>query len=399
MNAFANTSTLTFLQTYRGENIRIVDNKYQPRIGETVEFIYDPNSGAEAMRIGYDLLRQGKCVAFVSTEAVMARTLVEKASKLSKPDNSPVKARAYYGNMDGKQKQKDFSNIDVAWDELDCVAYTNTVEAGISFEVTGHFDIIIAITNIATPVHVEAFAQMLYQIRDCPCRIISDSNAISYKIDESPAVITFVEVEYQKRLSARYFIEKLCNLIASTDASLQLIKMDESQGVIGNRKKVRNEVRDEALVIKKTDFDAVTTSQNLDSEEAKNLKFDQERSIPDTMALKCFYMRNIYGKDIDNEIWDNFCNKKKQGYDEESAMKGYKVINAIARNWCGYTVKINRKKIGLKEKQVWERSYQINRQPYDGLGFGDKGVPELPLYRSKTDNDIQELFDSIRQNK
>src|SRR5437762_12564424 len=45
MDAFANKSTLTFLQTYRGENIRIVDNKYQPRIGETVEFIYDPNSG------------------------------------------------------------------------------------------------------------------------------------------------------------------------------------------------------------------------------------------------------------------------------------------------------------------------------------------------------------------
>src|SRR5437764_993633 len=59
MDAFANTSTLTFLQTYRGENIHTVDNKYQPRIGETVEFVYDLNSGAEAMRIGYDLLRQG----------------------------------------------------------------------------------------------------------------------------------------------------------------------------------------------------------------------------------------------------------------------------------------------------------------------------------------------------
>ncbi|PKY62820.1 hypothetical protein RhiirA4_490018, partial [Rhizophagus irregularis] len=127
MDAFANTSTLSFLQAYRSENIHVVDNKYQPRIGETVEFIYDPNSGAEAMRIGYDLLRQ--------------------------PDNSPVRARAYYGDMDGKQRQRDFSDINVAWGELDCVAYTNTVEAGISFKVTGHFDIIIAITNIATPVH------------------------------------------------------------------------------------------------------------------------------------------------------------------------------------------------------------------------------------------------------
>src|SRR3954454_5264320 len=58
MDAFANKSTLAFLKTYRGEDIRIIDNRYQPHIGETVEFIYDPNSGAEAMRIGYDLLRQ-----------------------------------------------------------------------------------------------------------------------------------------------------------------------------------------------------------------------------------------------------------------------------------------------------------------------------------------------------
>ena len=57
MDAFANVSTLTFLQIYCDENIRVVDNKYQSRIGETVEFIYDPNSGAEAMQIGYDLLR------------------------------------------------------------------------------------------------------------------------------------------------------------------------------------------------------------------------------------------------------------------------------------------------------------------------------------------------------
>jgi hypothetical protein len=162
MDAFANKSTLAFLKAYRGEDIRIVDNRYQPYVDEMVEILYDPNSGAEAMRIGYEFLRQGKRVAFVSTGAVMARALVEKASKLSKPDNSPVRACAYYGNMDGKQRQKDFSNINDAWGELNCVAYTNTVEASISFEITGHFDIVITITNIATPVHVEALAQMLY---------------------------------------------------------------------------------------------------------------------------------------------------------------------------------------------------------------------------------------------
>src|SRR3954466_5345306 len=426
MDAFANISTLTFLQIYRGEDIRIIDNRYQPRIGETVEFIYDPNSGAEAMRIGYDLLRQGKRVAFVSTGAVMARALVEKASKLSKPDSSPVRACAYYGDMDGKQRQKDFSDINVAWSELDCIAYINTVEAGISFEVTGHFDIVIAITNIATPVHVEALAQMLYRIRDCPRRIVSndlfcppgheniraelanawpnnlptsikghcewDSNTISYKIDESPAVITFIEVEHQKRLSARYFIEKLCSLVASTGTSLQLIKMDESRGVIGNRKKIRNEIRVEALIIKETDFDAVATSQNLDPEEAENLKFDQKRSIPDTMALKRFYMRNIYGKDMDDKIWDNLCNKKfvkhfsspesrkhflrlshfqKQGYDEESAMKGLEVKDTAQWEDTHYKARYN------SEKSVAEdlhKSYSFNhwmviRELFQILGF------------------------------
>ena len=43
MDAFANTLTLFFLQAYHSENIHIVDNKYQPHIGETVEFIYDLN--------------------------------------------------------------------------------------------------------------------------------------------------------------------------------------------------------------------------------------------------------------------------------------------------------------------------------------------------------------------
>jgi len=203
----------------------------------------------------------------------------------------------------------------------------------------GYFDIIIAITNIITPIHVKALAQMLYRIRDCPRRIVSlfyqknsnelfhppgheniraelasaqpnnlstaikehhewNNNTISYKVDESLAIITFIEVKHQKRLSARYFIEKLCSLIASTDAFLQLIKIDESRGVIGNHKRIRNEIRVEALVIKNTDFNAVATFRNLSPKEAEVLKFDQERSIADIMALKRFYMQNLYCKDM-----------------------------------------------------------------------------------------------------
>ena len=76
-----------------------------------------------------------------------------------------------------------------------------------------------------------------------------------------------------------------------------------------------------------------------------------------------------------------------------------KASNAIAGNWCGYTIKSNKKRIGLKEQQVRQYSYRINRQPYNSTGFEDKGTPEFPPYRPKPDNDIQELFDSIGQNK
>jgi len=38
----------------------------------------------------------------------------------------------YFGQMDGKQHQEDFANINTTWSHLDCVIYTSTVEAGIS---------------------------------------------------------------------------------------------------------------------------------------------------------------------------------------------------------------------------------------------------------------------------
>ena len=49
MDAFANTSTLSFFQAYCSKNIHVVNNKYQPHIGETVEFIYDLNSETKVM--------------------------------------------------------------------------------------------------------------------------------------------------------------------------------------------------------------------------------------------------------------------------------------------------------------------------------------------------------------
>ncbi|CAJ0835309.1 13188_t:CDS:2 [Entrophospora sp. SA101] len=326
-----------------------------------------------------------------------------------------------------------------------------------------------------------------------------DKDSISYKLDQSPTVTSFVEVEHRKRLSARNFIKISCSLISSTGASLKLIKMYENQEIIGNRKKVRNEIKAEALVIKNTDFEAVTTSRNLIPEEAEFLKLDQECSVADTMALKRFYMWNLYGgNDTSNKTWNKLCNKefverfcppeprkhflclshfRKQGYDEDIAKdlrKTYsanhweavrelfrslgftgidderilsddqvkvafetsrerfieiqnqslllfgfksraketpdlktaiKAINAIAGNYCGYTIKSKRKLIGSKGQQIWKYSYQIDRKPYKGLGFDNQDeitryshdpiALVLPSYKPKMTDEVQNLFDSI----
>ncbi|CAB4376826.1 unnamed protein product [Rhizophagus irregularis] len=91
-----------------------------------------------------------------------------------------------------------------------------------------------------------------------------------------------------------------------------------------------------------------------------------------------------------------FKSRAKEIPDLHSAIK---TINAIAGNWCGYTIESDKKRIGPKGQQVRQYSYRINRQPYNSTGFGDKGAPELSPYRPKADNKIQELFDSIGQEK
>src|SRR6266496_1309411 len=154
--------------------------------------------------------------------------------------------------------------------------------------------------------------------------------------------------------------------------------MDESRGVIGNRKRVRNEIRVEALVIKNTDFNAVATSRNLSSEKADILKFDQERSIADTMTLKRFYMQNLYCKDMSIEDWNNICNRKfvenfsspearkhflqlsyfrRQGHDEESAMKGLKAEENIQWEIACYKAEKNLEKSVAEDLR---KSYSAN---------------------------------------
>src|SRR5207253_6017030 len=64
-----------------------------------------------------------------------------------------------------------------------------------------------------------------------------------------------------------------------------------------------------------------------------------------------------------------FKSRAKETPDLKSAIKA---INAIVGNWCGYTIKSERKLVGPKEKRIWQYSYQINRKPYNSRGFDNQ---------------------------
>ncbi|CAG8850168.1 26180_t:CDS:2, partial [Gigaspora margarita] len=81
--------------------------------------------------------------------------------------------------------------------------------------------------------------------------------------------------EYSLETSfSQKFIMISCSLIASTGASLKLIKLDETREVIGIRKIVYNKIRAKVSVIKHMDFETIATSRNLTLEKAESLKLN-----------------------------------------------------------------------------------------------------------------------------
>ncbi|CAG8574866.1 7136_t:CDS:2 [Cetraspora pellucida] len=86
MDAFANESTLNFLRQYRDEDIRVFDNKYQP-------------------------YKESKHVAFSVTSCKKARAIAVQASKLLKSDGLYILLQVYFSQMNEKQHQDDFADI------------------------------------------------------------------------------------------------------------------------------------------------------------------------------------------------------------------------------------------------------------------------------------------------
>ncbi|CAG8828016.1 9962_t:CDS:2 [Gigaspora margarita] len=200
---------------------------------EIVKLLYDPDKGSEAIRRGLRMLQ-----------------------------------KVYFGQMDGKQRQDDFANINATWSALDCVIYTSTVEASISFEIFSYFDAVIGITNIVTPVHVEVFAQMLFRIHDCPLRMVFLYHSKKFDIFKEPCR-ELIRAELLalrpgnlpiRRLSAKYFPEIFCSLIASTGATLELIL---AEGTKVARKEVSCTIKNIKKKIKGADAELIVNAPDI----------------------------------------------------------------------------------------------------------------------------------------
>ena len=72
------------------------------------------------------------------------------------------------GMTDDQKKQETFQDVGAAWESTAvlCVIYTCTIEAGVSYEVRDSFSRGFAFCDNSC-IHVEAFTQMMFRIRDC----------------------------------------------------------------------------------------------------------------------------------------------------------------------------------------------------------------------------------------
>ncbi|CAG8558620.1 5622_t:CDS:2, partial [Diversispora eburnea] len=334
-----------------GENVQVIDNKYQPYRGEIVKLFYDPDKSSEVIRKGFRILQE-----------------------------------IYFDQMDGKQCQDDFANIDVTRSSLDCVIYTSTMEAGISFEISEYFDVVIGITNIATPVHIEAFAQMLFRICNCSLRIVSlyhskkfdifkdpcqkliraelstlrledlptaikgqrewDKIVDCYVLNLSLVVETYIEVKYQIRLLVKYFPEILCSLIASTEVTLELISIEDVEKV--NRSEVSHIIKNIEKKIKSIDAKLMVNASDISSDEAEILKQNSIRNIGDKNDIQDWGMNN--------DDWIKLCNidfVKK--FNNPEPLQYFRRLVYFRRQGSNVTNSIENLKI--KEETQWEDSH------------------------------------------
>ncbi|CAG8466696.1 6511_t:CDS:10 [Scutellospora calospora] len=263
-----------------------------------------------------------------------------------------------------KQCQDNFANIDTTWSALDCIIYTSTVEAGISFEISGYFDAVIGITNIATSVHIETFAQMLFRICDYLLCIVLLHHSKKFDI--------FKEL-CQELIQAELLA---LSLIASTEVTLELILVEDTEKV--NRKETSHTIKNIEEKIKGADAESIANASNITFDEAEILKQNPICSFTNNIALQLGFSSINDTKILSEDALLLF------GF--KSQAKETPDLKATESTYWIYHVSDNRARLITQEELIDIKS---NTPNYHLI------TPILLLYKLESINKTQKLFDSI----
>ncbi|RHZ44601.1 hypothetical protein Glove_718g63 [Diversispora epigaea] len=113
------------------------------------------------------------------------------------------------------------------------------------------------------------------------------------------------------------------------------------------------------------------------SKEARDIKIIKE---PIKHFRGLAYFRGQAVRDIFQSVGFSGIDDTKifSGDDRTPDLKAtVKLINAIPRNWCSYTVKSGGNSCRFQGHQVWKKTYWIDCKPYNRTGFNKKNFHHI----------------------
>ena len=189
MDAFLSDRTVNIIGSLRLETPFLHWNKYANATADKYLLCDEKETLTDSL---WKDLKEGHRVAIATNNKKWARAIASRIGE-EFPALKVIVYSAAKGSEEAAMQQEHFSNVDLYWAQYDVILYTPTVEAGISFEVQNHFQIIYGYFS-ARANTVESIMQMLGRVRDVGTR--------TYKIalESEPQSLPTESTEIEKML-------------------------------------------------------------------------------------------------------------------------------------------------------------------------------------------------------
>lgn len=210
MDAFAGERTMAFIEKIGRESpLKITHNTYQPK-NKRLELLYKETHFNKALS---KALKENKKVVIATTSKNKSKNL-----KAYIHSEYPKKVVKIYNSETKNSEREALSDPHIAWSQADVLIYTQTISAGISFELD-HFDILLGWMTSINSDYITV-AQMISRVRnindykiyfaggynDIPC---SEDDLIQYLVNAKVSQNTIVKPYYGERSNAKIMADKL----------------------------------------------------------------------------------------------------------------------------------------------------------------------------------------------